>query len=468
MAETTRNLLTEFSCAGKWWLPGDPDHPVFGKLTYEPSGQIRLDLMGTMGSREIADRVSKLSSFAKWDVMLGLCEDGTPCTLLDIREISGPLFPNESGRSCLVAERLFMGSHFSSVDGIVFENAVVEYTYLEDWVHARTFHVKFETEARKRVVEFSAEPLLLADIAIETRQTRLALYAGIDAKESVGKSFEARARAWFQIIPNGPREYRWYEEFVWSLGSLLTLCIGEPVYPRKITGKLSSMGEPGAPAPSTVELYLRLQDPNVRAQVSYPSMPVPFFMITDQAAQFVVAWYALQEKINSVIGLLVGTYYNPRMYVETEFLTLMQAFEILHRRLIGGTYVTQEEWQPSYQALLKAIPHSLASDHKAALKMRLHYGFEISLRKRLTLTLRGLEEKTRNLITGGDERFVERCVETRNGLTHEGSGSLLTEGLEVLWNVNRRLRALVTCLIWKQLGLSEERIVTEIFSRVRP
>jgi ApeA N-terminal domain 1 len=146
----------------------------------------------------------------------------------------------------------------------------------------------------------------------------------------------------------------------------------------------------------------------------------------------------------------------------------MQAFEILHRRLFGGTYVTKDEWQPSYQALVKAIPDSLASDHRESLKMRLHYGFEISLRKRLTLILRGLEERTRSLITAGDPRFVEQCVETRNGLTHEGSGSLLTEGLEALWRVNRRIRALVTCLIWRELGLSEERIMTEIFSRVRP
>jgi hypothetical protein len=468
MPATTRNLLTEFTYAGRWWLPEHPDHPVFGKLTYEPRGQIRLELMGTMGSGEIADRVSRLSSFAKWDVILGLCEDGTFCTLLDIREISGPLLPSESGRSILVAERLFMGTHFSSVNAIVFENAILEYTYLEDWVRARTFHVKLENEGRKRVVEFSAEPLTLADIAIETRNAHLCLYSGVDAKESVGKSFEARARAWFQMTPNAPRDSRWYEEFVWSLGSLLTLCVGEPVYPRKITGRLSTAEDASSVGSSSVELYVRLQDPTVRPEVSYPSMPVPFFMIADQIAQFVVAWYALQEKINPVIGLLVGTYYNPRMYVETEFLTLMQAFEVLHRRLVGGTYVSQEEWQPSCQALLDAIPKSLASDHKAALKMRLRYGFEISLRKRLTLALKGLEERTRNLITDGDERFVDRCVETRNGLTHEGSGSLLTEGLEVLSKVNRRLRALVTCLIWKELGLSEERIVTEIFSRVKP
>lgn len=468
MAGTTRNLLTEFNCTGKWWLPEDPDHPVFGTLTYEPAGQIRLELMGTMGTREIADRVSRLNSFAKWEVLLGLCEDGTRCTVLDVREISGPLFPSESGRSRLLAERLFMGSHFNSVTDIVFENALVEYTYLEDWVRARTFQVKFENDPPKRVVEFSAEPLRLADIAIEAREIRLALYAGVDAKESVGKSFEARARAWFQMTPNTPRDYRWYEEFVWSLGSLLTLCIGAPVYPRKITGRLSKAVEPSAADSSRVELYVRLQDPNVHAEVSYPSMPVPFFMIADQAGQFVAAWNALQEKINPVIGLLAGTYYNPRMYVETEFLTLMQAFEILHRRLFGGTYVTKDEWQPSYQALIKAIPDSLASDHRESLKMRLHYGFEISLRKRLTLALRGLEERTRNLITAGDPRFIEQCVETRNGLTHEGSGSLLTEGLEALWKVNRRLRALVTSLIWKELGLSEDRIVTEIFSRVRP
>lgn len=62
MPATTRNLLTEFTCSGSWWLPEHPDRPVFGKLTYEPRGQIRLELMGTMMPVGISTTLTMLRS----------------------------------------------------------------------------------------------------------------------------------------------------------------------------------------------------------------------------------------------------------------------------------------------------------------------------------------------------------------------------------------------------------------------
>jgi hypothetical protein len=467
MAFNDRNLFDDFRFDGRWWIPGNSDAAVFGTLHYKPSIGIRLELMGTIGPADIEDRVSRWANSTKWDFILGLSDEGKKCTLQAVREISGPLFPSEAGRSTLRVQRLFIGCHFETLSEVGFESVVVEFTNLEAWTGGTAFDFRVVNQGDNHTIEFLAKPTKLAECFLPTHETNIALLCGIDTKLSAGKSFEGKKRAWFQIRPKQLQPYLWYENIIWSLGSLLTLCMGDAVHPRRINGKLKPTAVDPKPGPE-VEAYFSLGGAREPTDISYASMPVPMFMIANQMPDFFRSWFVLKEKIAPVIGLIAGTYHNDRMYLETEFLTLMQAFEVLHRRLVGGSYVSASEWAPSLQHLVAAIPPNLSSGHVAALKTRLKYAFEFSLRKRLELTLNKLETRTHEILTGGDKAFVDKCVDTRNGLTHEGSGVLWDAGLEELWRTNNRLRGLVTLLIWKELGLSEESIVTQIFSRVRP
>jgi ApeA N-terminal domain 1 len=93
MAFNNRNLFDDFRFDGRWWIPGNPDAAVFGTLHYKPSIGIRLELMGTIGPTDIADRVSRWANSTEWDFILGLSDEGKKGTLQTVKEISGPLFP---------------------------------------------------------------------------------------------------------------------------------------------------------------------------------------------------------------------------------------------------------------------------------------------------------------------------------------------------------------------------------------
>lgn len=87
MAFNNRNLFDDFRFDGRWWIPGNPDGVVFGTLHYKPSIGIRLELMGTIGPADIAERVARWAKSTKWDFILGLSDEGKKCTLQTVREM---------------------------------------------------------------------------------------------------------------------------------------------------------------------------------------------------------------------------------------------------------------------------------------------------------------------------------------------------------------------------------------------
>ena len=114
--------------------------------------------------------------------------------------------------------------------------------------------------------------------------------------------------------------------------------------------------------------------------------------------------------------------YNPQNYVEIRFLSLTQAIETYHRRLFGGKYQDDEEYLAGiYHILTKEIPDNINSDFKKSLQMRLRYGNEFSLRKRLREVIRSINNVLDfDFVTLGKKReeFIDKVVDTRNYWTH--------------------------------------------------
>jgi hypothetical protein len=101
---------------------------------------------------------------------------------------------------------------------------------------------------------------------------------------------------------------------------------------------------------------------------------------------------------------------------------------------------------------------------KQRLSDYLNYGNEFSLRKRLKQLLNGLREATRKKITPKEEGFVDSVVCTRNYLTHynEELKDKATTDLESQFNLNGKLRALISILLLREAGLSEDVIAPRI------
>src|SRR5690606_33865056 len=116
-----------------------------------------------------------------------------------------------------------------------------------------------------------------------------------------------------------------------------------------------------------------------------------------------------------------GILYIPSMYIHLEFLTLAQAFETYHRRMYGGEYMSQNQFEIVRQTVTQAIPKGLASDHRDSLKNRIKFGYQYSLRKRIKLILTEVLNPYKDIvirIVGDYSEFNKKLVDTRNYLTH--------------------------------------------------
>jgi hypothetical protein len=105
------------------------------------------------------------------------------------------------------------------------------------------------------------------------------------------------------------------------------------------------------------------------------------------------------------------------MYLQHEFLSLIQALESYHRRVDDGKYVSDDDYTQIYETLISAIPQELDNDFRESLEQKLKYHNEFSLRKRLKELLKKCGA-VGNLLIHDNERFVEDVVTTRNFLTH--------------------------------------------------
>ncbi|MBA3966456.1 MAG: hypothetical protein H0X47_11885 [Nitrospirales bacterium] len=106
------------------------------------------------------------------------------------------------------------------------------------------------------------------------------------------------------------------------------------------------------------------------------------------------------------------------LWLHMEFLSLLQALEGLHRALFDGKYIEDHQYEPVKAALIRAIPKAVEDDHRDALKSRIRYGNQISLRKRLKELVGTLSPKCKTTVLGQGGDVPRSWVDTRNYYTH--------------------------------------------------
>jgi hypothetical protein len=463
MPSEERSYFADFEFAGYWWLPETPNRRIHGTLRYSQARGINIDLSAPLKERDWEPGPVPPDALTnQFEIVLGQSDNGEFCTALRTIELSASLL--QVGGARLRADRLYMGSNFTTEEEIQFSKQEIEFTYLEDWIGINPFRLN-SSEGRS-LIEFPESPQEILNVQIPDEETNLSIYLAPNVNYRAQGEFTGTRRSWVCISPKEARSYTWYEDMAARIGFFITLCVGQPIYPRRVRGELSVSTDSPLKAPR-VEIYFPVFEGKEAGRVSYGSMPVPFWMIRDRADLIVVSWFSCHKEIEAVIGLLLGTYYNSHMFVETVFLTLIQAVEIFHRRVVGGSYLSDEEWQPHYEAMISAIPEAIksGSGHRTALTNRLKWGHEFSLRKRIDELLQSLGAGARNHVTNGFDGFAGECADLRNTLVHKGGGKRLGKSFAELWTTNRRLRALLNILIWKRLGL-EDRFTSDWYKRV--
>ncbi len=457
-----KKMIEKIEYEGIWWLPNKPKEQISGTLRFTPDEGAILDLIGSF--KDITD----INKMLEPEIILGISSNGKKITLHKCFETKSNLSLPGLLTSSFYANMAFVGAHFQKSEDIKFKNLSVHYSYLDEWAHISGFNIQHLFNKREVVIEYKLpEPIQAAiggdyKIFIDVRATG-------PTHSIVQKEASIKQRTYIRVETSEEKSFDEYLNIMYHIQNFSSLGVMEPVYPLAIEGITEANREMinDKTHYPPVEIFYRLTDTPKAPKTLLPfDMLFTFKNISDRFEVFLGNWFKKADLLKPVYDLYFGTLYNPRMYLEHRFLSLIQAIESFHQRIYGGEYLSNKEYKEIYNALVNAIPDGVRSDLKDRLKEYLKYGNEFSLRKRLKEIFDKYQEILNGFI-GDKDAFIEKVVATRHYHTHhdEDLKQHAASG-EVLYRLTQKLEMLLVICLLTELGFNSKEI-KDLFSRNR-
>jgi hypothetical protein len=265
-------------------------------------------------------------------------------------------------------------------------------------------------------------------------------------------------------VPPEPKSIEGFlTEFAYHYRNFISLGLGTPVYSIDFMARAAQ----GVANQETERPVLRIYHPIHRRDTGkgtlHPfDMLFSFRTIADVYQTCLERWFSRADLLRPVYGLYFGTRYNDPGALEPEFLSLAQALESYHRRVIGGALLGARKFSLVKEALLNTLSREeldISTEARGSYKRKLHYFDEVSLRRRVRELVRSFGQ-TASLLIPKAASFADRLTNTRNYLTHHDESLRdLSAGGEDLWFLIQQERFLLELCFLREIGLSDERIL---------
>lgn len=455
-------MVGEFEYKGIWWLPDKPEKRVSGTLTFTPNKGANLDLMGSFKDIKNKNR----SEILEPEIILGVSSDGKYITLYKCLETNSTTsFPGFQTSSRFLANLVFVGVHFQKSEDISFKSISVHYLHLDEWVKIYGFVIK-SWGKKGVIIKYKLPEPFQVEISDELKIS-INFRRKVSSRSFSQEEVTIKQNTEIKVETSEEKPFEDFREIIYHIQNLLTLGITEPVYPLSITG-LTEVNVENEAYYLPVKIFYQLLDiPKGHKTLTSNDMLFTFEDISNRFEPLLKNWFEKKDFLESVYNLYFGTLYNPHMYLEDQFLSLIQAIESFHRRVYGGKYLPDEKYDKVYEVLVNGIPEDVESELKDRLMEYLKYGNEFSLRKRLKEIFDKYKEILDKFIENKKD-FIEKVVNTRNYFTHyDKELKEHTAHGEDLCRLNQKLRmCLETCLL-AEIGFTSEEIKTFISRNIR-
>jgi hypothetical protein len=427
---------------GEWWLGDAPEVRRRGTLTWSERADLQLE--GHFGD------VTSMAATPVYPVIYGQVLDGRRVTLLGGMRTRFHLHlsadVSASSREEIAAWTMFEGAWVTADEA--FGDLVLEVPGLEYWLA----QARIETT----VDDTRSPPGFAVALPRPPREdvplpgVGLMAWEVLSNVEGAGTSrVTVVSHAWVRFIPESPQTLDKLLGYWSQLATFLTFAWGSRVGAR--------------------DLHVRTQDgTSVRVRIALSEAgpcdltAAHAFLLPKAAGTFdlndaIRSWFALDEAVRLPSLLARGAISVDQRWLHFDFLGLMQALEGFHRVQFDGNFMAPEAFAKVYDTVMSALPSDLAADHRAALKSRLFYGNEVSLRRRVTEIFRSLPVPLARHILGVEKGIPFGWVETRNYFTHwdEASKTNVLENQELV-DACVRLKALLMILYLRLAGIPDE------------
>ena len=447
---------------GYWWLPGREEKAVPGNLRFSREAGGHLNVLGTLKELD--------STFGLFnpEVILGVSTAGKEITLYRCAQSGGRLSFPGIPTSDLYVGAILIGAHVNDAKGMLLGEMSVSYDRLPEWARLPAF-TRTHTTDTGSTFQCSINYAWPPEHRIDFKGTRIRFVPQLSMEGDSISRAALLQELYIEVTPPEPRHLEDYLDGIfYQVRNFLTLGIGKPVFPMSIKAKLF-VTETSDPPPKRPEVEILFRVPGSPSEESLH----PLFMLfafSDISADYervLNNWFEKAEELGPICDLYFGTFYNPTMYLQSQFLVLAQAVEAFHRRRDDRGYLTDTNFKALLRELQNVVRNyqpGINEETMCAFMSRLNYVNEYTLKGRLEELIGGLGALADSVIVDRTQ-FIKLAGDTRNYLTHyDKELKAKSASVEEMHHLVNRLQFILEMYFLKEIGLSDE-LVARLASR---
>lgn len=440
--------MEKFEKEGKWWLPHDRGNDLPGLLTFDPQNGGMLETIGRFktdsfsGHHELLEKVELIHGSVR-----GSAFTLVGCQTKDYGDTYSPDY--ETLRYSV--EYIYAGHHFMRYEDIQFRKLILGYTYLDNWAGIDGLQGGMSDHG------YRTDLTGLFDIPTVQMRIKVQHQRMVDRWTRT----EAKVRDVARIVleSDEKRPFLDFDELInFHIPNFLTLATLRMNFPRDIKGRVAdNIG--------LIGVFFQIPSFTEETQPAYwTPILVHFDSVKHKLGNYLEQWVSRYEKLWAVYDLYFQTIFTRALKPKTEFLLFAQALEAYHRHSnkYKGEYLTKEEYEPTRELLVNAIPPNLKNPHKAKLEKMMEFGYQHSFRKRLKEIHDTYSAEYPGLMTAlFDSRndFSTAVNDTRNLLTHhEDSPDTKPLSEDDIPHYAFRLKLLLQLILLAEMSMTPEEI----------
>lgn len=433
--------MEEFSYIGEWWMPGASER-VYGTLSYTHVPGLVLSGIAT-----IAD----LKRHRQAPLMWGITGSGEKVTLIGRSSYGWSNGGVTNFR--LRAEIAVLGAHLDDPE-TGFSRAKLGFTRLREWTATPYFNERESNDTPSRLgFEFSFPEPLVATV----RGGELAIEHDLLRQGEDNSVLRLTPRAYLNIVSDSRITITdWVRKFVRPFQQFLALATGKPVGVTEFGVYLDSAKE-AHEKPIRIIMLSAIQgekEAEIDDDYDWDSL-FSLEPIRQHWAQVIRDWFILADDLGPTMDMFFSLAYSDSMYLEHQFLTLMQVAESysrVRRRL--DPPINKKEFEAKKAEVLGYIPPEL----RDWLEPRVvPYSGSPSLRLRIDDLIKQTAPILRPLIPDA-LAFARQVTEMRNLLEHKSyeRGSERHELMHILQMVYR-LKVILSSSFLLEIGIPPDQ-----------
>jgi hypothetical protein len=453
MADKHTKLNSQFHAVSAFWQPETPDDVKTGTLTINeraiafttapvyskgiPPGELAL----------LVDRVNK-AEVQGMPALQGFTEEG-PCTLCHVQEQNRPGltdFRLDQSITAIAydARMCVMGMHFGGLHEKCLHSARFTFTGLSEWLPKSTTE-EWGADYIILKIPLVEQEILSVCLPANRIQVRLSIFSELNTSDKEGARI-SKSVAYVEVTSYSPETLSWYASVGNRLENLFSLLTG------------NSLGL------ETFFIYRGEESGTVFAKRNEDVKPFDLREVVrlnqSQLATSLSIWLSESEEFQAIENLALGVARRGKLFVETEFLSLAQALEGLHRVTTPFTATDKATLRRARKKISKLLKDDYVNPELSKrISAALQHANDPSLAKRLTQLCGRMSDSLLNQMNLDVVGFVREIVATRNFYTHPGN-SLKPQGktplsVSELFALNQKMRALLRGILLLHLGVPE-------------